>query len=76
MAHAAVRFRPAVENLEDRRLPTSTRILLDFTPDTGLPSLSGPILPGDFADSFRFTDFRGFAPAFLDFNRRHSEEDR
>jgi hypothetical protein len=68
MARPAARFRPAVESLEDRRTPTTTRLLLDFTQDAGLPGLSPNFVRGNFADAFRFTDSQGRPLHFLDFN--------
>jgi hypothetical protein len=49
------------ESLEDRKLMTTTHIVLDFTPDTH---------PGSFYDTFRYTkDTRGISPTFMDFNK-------
>jgi hypothetical protein len=49
------------ESLEDRKLMTTTHIVLDFTPDNRA---------GSFYDTFRYTkDSRGVSPAFMDFNK-------
>jgi predicted Zn-dependent protease len=50
-----------IERLEDRKMMTSTTIVLDFTPDTH---------SGSFWDTFRYTrNSQNEAPAFLDFNK-------
>jgi hypothetical protein len=59
---------PGVEALDDRLLPTSTRLVIDFTPDPGTRPLAATFTPRPFANAFRTTDPRGFAPRFLDFN--------
>jgi hypothetical protein len=61
------RRRPGVEPLEDRTLPTATRLLIDFTPDTGA-AMKRDFRRRDFVDAFQITDASGQSPHFLDFN--------
>ncbi len=44
-----------------------TRLLIDFTPDTGA-AMKHDFQRHDFVDAFKTTDARGRSPAFLDFN--------
>jgi hypothetical protein len=49
------------ESLEERKLMTTTHVVLDFTPDGRA---------GSFYDTFRYTkDSRGVSPAFMDINK-------
>jgi hypothetical protein len=58
------RFRPTLESLEERLVPTITRLVVDFTPDTNIPNQFPGFHRRNFVD-----DFRGGAGLhFLDFN--------
>jgi hypothetical protein len=67
VAGTTTRYRPFLEPLEDRALPTATRLVIDFTPDTDVRNQFPGYQPRDFADAFRV---RGDSSAvrFLDFN--------
>jgi hypothetical protein len=58
------RYRPTLESLEDRLVPTTTRLVVDFTPDTNIPNEYPGFHRRNFVD-----DFHGNANLhFLDFN--------
>lgn len=70
MSDTARRYRPRLEDLEDRLVLTRTVLLVDFGQDPGLRPLA-PDLGFDghtFAQTFNLTDASGHGPAFLDFN--------
>jgi hypothetical protein len=58
------RYRPNLETLEDRLVPTTTRLVVDFTPSTNISNQFPGFHRRNFVD-----DFRGGAGLhFLDFN--------
>jgi hypothetical protein len=58
------RYRPTVETLEDRLVPATTRLVVDFTPDTNIPNQFSGFHRRNFVDDFR----TGANLSFLDFN--------
>jgi hypothetical protein len=63
MTGRSQRYRPRLETLEDRTVPTTSLLVVDFTPDTNIPNEYPGFHRRNFADDFRGTD-----PSFLDFN--------
>jgi hypothetical protein len=62
------RCRPRLESLEDRTLPTVTRIVVDFSPDPMLRNEFIGSVRRPFTDTFNLRDPAGHVLPFLDFN--------
>jgi hypothetical protein len=60
--------RPTVEALEDRLVPTSTRMVIDFTPDRGTRGQFPGSNRGTFQQLFQNAAASGSTAHFLDFN--------